>query len=133
MIILKPLTVPLVAAILAMPMKVLAAASLGDDFVTKMDGNTLSATSSNGLAYNLYFLAGGQVTNRTVSGQTIGGAWHLDDKGHVCIEWPQPVDALEGCFRMSIDGDTVTWHGEKSVVRATLRGNVADTFLKPRQ
>ncbi len=121
---------PLVVSILAMPMSVAAAASNGDEFVTRMDGNTLSATAGNGMAYNLYFLSGGQITYRSVSGKRTEGTWHLDDKGRVCIEWPHPVDALEGCFHMSIDGDTVTWRGEKSVGRATLRGNVADTFLK---
>jgi len=131
MTILRRLAVPLAAVTLAAPMNVLAATSRGDDFVTKMDGNTLSSTSSNGMAYNLYFLAGGQVTYRNVTGQRMDGMWHLDDEGRVCIEWPNPVDALHGCFRMSIDGDTITWRGEKSVGRAALRGNVADTFLKP--
>jgi hypothetical protein len=105
----------------------------GDQFITEMDGNTLSGTNASGLAFNLYFLAGGQVTYTNVAGARVNGTWHLDQNGDVCIQWPRPVDAMAGCFRMSIDGDTVIWRSAKASGRGVLRGNVADSFLKRQQ
>ena len=98
--------------------------------MTLMDGNTLSGRSTAGVAFNLYFLAGGQVTYASITRQRVNGSWHLNRNGEVCITWPRRVDALEGCFRMSIDGDRIIWRSESASGRGILRGGVTDSFLK---
>ena len=119
-----------IALLLISPVTTSAESSRGDQFVTLMDGNTLSGSSAAGLAFNLYFLAGGQVTYANIAGQRVNGAWHLNRNGEVCITWPRRVEALEGCFRMSIDGDRIIWRSESASGRGVLRGGVTDSFLK---
>ena len=119
-----------IALLLISPVTTSAESSRGDQFVTLMDGNTLSGNTASGSAFNLYFLAGGQVTYASIAGQRVNGAWHLSRSGKVCITWPRQVEALEGCFRMSIDGDRIIWRGENASGRGILRGGVTDSFLK---
>ena len=69
-----------IALLLISPVTTSAESSRGDQFVTLMDGNTLSGSSAAGLAFNLYFLAGGQVTYANIAGQRVNGAWHLESK-----------------------------------------------------
>jgi hypothetical protein len=121
-----------VAAILASPMGAQAASQHihGDQFITTMQGNTLSGKNSNGSAFNIYFLPGGEVTYNDATGVIDKGSWHLDKDGDVCVAWQNSADAQEGCFRVMIEGDKVSWNSKQGSDRGLLRGGVADTFLK---
>ncbi len=57
------------------------------DFVTMMQGNTLSGTTAAGTAFNMYFIAGGNATYEEVGGTRDFGTWHLDKEGDVCVVW----------------------------------------------
>ena len=121
-----------VAAVLALPMSAQAASQriYGDQFITTMQGNTLSGKNANGSTFNIYFLPGGEVTYDDSAGVTDKGAWHLDKEGDVCVAWQNPADAQEGCFRVLVEGDKVLWDSKQASGRGMLRGGVADTFLK---
>jgi hypothetical protein len=119
-----------IALLLTSPIATSAESWRGDEFVTLMDGNTLSGSTAAGLAFNLYFLASGQVTYANIAGQRVSGAWHLDRNGDVCITWSRRVEAFEGCFRMYVDGDRIIWRSERASGRGVLRGGVTDSFLK---
>lgn len=127
------LSIASIALVPVLPMTASAEESRADQFITEMDGNTLSGTGASGLAFNVIFLSGGQVTYADFAGPKVDGTWHLDRDGHVCIAWQRPVDAMDGCFRMSFNGDKVIWRSAKASSRALPRDNVADTDLKPRQ
>ena len=103
----------------------------GDQFITMMNGNTLSGTNAKGQAVNIYFLAGGVATYTDASGTRDSGSWHLDKDGDVCVAWQNPADRQEGCFRVTVDGSKVAWEGKSGSGRADLRGGVSDMFLKP--
>lgn len=128
----NPLTMLLVGAALALPMGAQAASQhiYGDQFITTMQGNTLSGKSASGHVFNIYFLPGGEVTYDDDAGVADKGKWHLDQDGDVCVAWHNPADAQEGCFRVLIEGDKVLWHSKQGGERGLLRGGVADTFLK---
>lgn len=98
-----------VALLLVSPITASADVPRGDQFITEMDGNKLSGTNAAGLAFSIHFLTGGHVTFTNIAGARVNGTWHRDQGGNVCIQWQNPVDAMDGCFRMSIDGDTVVW------------------------
>ena len=57
------------------------------DFVTMMQGNTLSGTTAAGTVFNMYFIAGGNATYQEVGGTRDFGTWHLDKEGDVCVVW----------------------------------------------
>jgi hypothetical protein len=101
----------------------------GDEFITVMQNNTLSGTTAAGDAFNVYFLPGGAVTYRDARGARDSGTWHLDQDG-VCVDWRNPGDKAQGCFRVLVEGDRVTLQGPSGNSRATLRGGIAETFLK---
>ena len=121
----------LLAALLALSS---AAASAddkrGDQFITAMDGNTLSGVTASGLAFNLYFLAGGSTTYADAAGVKASGTWKLDHDGNVCVHWPIRLDAMEGCFRISFDGYEVSWRNKDVSGVGTLRGGVTSSFTK---
>lgn len=119
-----------VALLLISPVMTSAEESRGDQFVTTMDGNTVSGANAAGFAFNLYFLAGGRVTYVNIAGMRVDGTWRLSQNGNVCIQWPRRVEAIEGCFRMSIDGDKLIWRSEQFNGLGVLRGGVTNTFLK---
>jgi hypothetical protein len=50
----------------------------GDQFITMMEGNTLSGTTAAGDAFNVYFLAGGTATYQDATGTRDAGSWHID-------------------------------------------------------
>jgi hypothetical protein len=64
----------LAASLLLQPMAASARDSQGDRFITATEGNTVSGTAAAGLAYHLYFLAGGQVTYVDETGMTDSGS-----------------------------------------------------------
>lgn len=102
----------------------------GDNFITAMDGNTLSGGRSDGSEFNVYFLPGGSATYSTHAGEHDSGTWRLDREGDVCIKWQKGAHPLEGCFRVSFDRDRVSWRNKDGTTRAELRGDVTETFLR---
>ena len=103
----------------------------GNQFITMMQGNTLSGTNAAGTSFNVYFLPGGTATYDDAAGTRDSGSWHLDEDGDVCVAWQNPADLQEGCFSVIVDGPKVNWEGKAGGGRATLRGGVTETVLKP--
>jgi hypothetical protein len=129
---LKPLSVLFLLAAAAMASSALAAPRTlqGDDFITVMQGNTLSGTTKLGTAFDMYFLPGGTATYRDATGTYDSGSWHLDRNGDVCVAWQTLRDIRQGCFRVVVDRNKIAWEAKAGSGRATLRGDVTDTFLK---
>ena len=103
------------------------------DFVTMMQGNTLSGTTAAGTVFNMYFIAGGNATYQEVGGTRDFGSWHLDKDGDVCVTWNNSPDSANGCFHVTVDGSKVAWEGKDAGGSGKLRGGVTETFLKPVQ
>jgi hypothetical protein len=103
----------------------------GSRFIEVMQDNTLSGTTSDGAAYNLYFLPGGEVTYDDATGARDRGRWSMDSDGDVCISFEKVDDGRAQCYRVEVDGSTVTWRGKAGDRVATLRGGVAESFLAP--
>ena len=120
----------LAASFLMQPLAASARDSQGDRFITATEGNTVSGTTPAGLAYHLYFLAGGQVTYVDETGTMDSGSWKLDPTGNVCLQWQKPIDAMEGCFQPSISGDRVTLENKDGSLNGTLNGSVTDRFAR---
>jgi hypothetical protein len=104
----------------------------GPRFIDVMSGNTLSGSTSSGAAFNMYFLEGGQVTYEDSAGERDRGRWLMDPDGDVCIKWQARNPERESCYRVTVDGDKVTWKGKGGSGKALLRGSVGTTFLKLR-
>jgi hypothetical protein len=102
----------------------------GSRFIEVMQDNTLSGTTSDGAAYNLYFLPGGEVTYDDSTGARDRGHWSMDSEGDVCISFEQIDDGRARCYRVEVDGSTVTWQG-KAGGNASLRGGVVESVLSP--
>ncbi len=120
----------LVAATVATPALASPHVLRGDEFVTMMQDNTLVGRTSSGTAFDIYFLPGGAATYREATGTHDSGSWHLDSEGDVCVAWRNPRDVQQGCFRVTVDGQKVTWKGKTGSSRTALRGDVSETFLK---
>jgi hypothetical protein len=120
------------AAIALAPALAFAAAEQlkGSRFIEVMQDNTLSGTTEGGASYNLYFLPGGEVTYDDSTGARDRGRWSMDSDGDVCVSFEQVDDGRAQCYRVEVDGRTVTWQG-KADGQATLRGGVAESFLAP--
>jgi hypothetical protein len=110
-----------------------AADMRGDQFITVMDGSTLSGTDSAGSTFNLYFLPGGHLTYAGRAGTSVYGTWNFDKDGDLCVRLPRHVDALKGCFAVAVDGAKVTWRAKHLSGSAQLRGSVVETFISPSQ
>lgn len=102
----------------------------GDQFITMMESNTLSGHTAAGTAFNIYFLSGGIATYVDEKGVRDSGNWHLDKDGDVCVAWRDPAERQQGCFRVTVDDDKVTWEGKEGGGRGVLRGGISETFLK---
>lgn len=102
----------------------------GSRFIEVMQDNTLSGTTERGAAYNLYFLPGGEATYDDSSGAQDRGRWSMDSDGDVCIGFEKVDAGRAQCYRVEADGRTVIWRG-KAAGKATLRGGVAESFLRP--
>ena len=121
----------LVATALAPALAFAAAEQLkGSRFIEVMQDNTLSGTTEGGASYNLYFLPGGEMTYDDSTGARDRGRWSMDSDGDVCVSFEQVDDGRAQCYRVEVDGRTVTWQG-KAGGQATLRGGVAESFLAP--
>jgi hypothetical protein len=127
-----PLDILITIAVVSFPATSSAADLRGDEFITTVDGNTISGNAADGRAYDLHFLPGGHATYSSFGRANVSGTWQLDRDGDVCIKWPERVAALEGCFRMSFDSDTVIWRNRSVSGRGILRGSVVDSASKPR-
>jgi hypothetical protein len=103
----------------------------GDRFLEVMQNNTLSGTTADGAAYNLYFLPGGEVGYDDSSGARDRGRWSMDPDGDVCVSFDAIDHGSQHCYRVEVDGRKVTWSG-KDGGQATLRGGVVESFLKPK-
>jgi hypothetical protein len=105
----------------------------GGQFISMMQGNTLSGTNASGATVNVYFLPGGIATYEDTTGTRDSGSWHIDEDGDVCVAWQNPVDRQEGCFQVMVEGSKVTLEGKGGGGQGTLRGGVAEFLLKTTQ
>jgi hypothetical protein len=122
----------LAAIALAPPLAYAAPEQLkGSRFIEVMQDNALSGATSDGASYNLYFLPGGEVTYDDSTGARDRGRWSMDSDGDVCIGFEKVDDGRAQCYRVEVDGSTVTWTGKGGDGEATLRGGVAESFLAP--
>jgi hypothetical protein len=102
----------------------------GDRFITVMKNNTLSGETDGGARFDMYFLPGGLVTYRDSGGDDDRGRWRIDDDGDVCITWTSSDQ--EHCFRVMLDGVTVSWRGKSGSGRGQLRGAIGSGTLAAR-
>jgi hypothetical protein len=102
----------------------------GQNFIDVMSGNTVSGTAASGAAFNLYFVDGGDVTYEDSSGEHDNGRWLMDPDGDVCIKWRKRNPGQQNCYRVTVDGDHITWKGKGGSGEALLRGGVGTSFLK---
>jgi hypothetical protein len=102
----------------------------GSQFVTMMQGNTLSGTSPTGDAFNMYFLPGGVATYEDDGGARDSGTWRIDDEGDVCVTWQFHSDQSERCFRVTVDGNKIGWESKEGTGSEKLRGGITESFLK---
>jgi hypothetical protein len=102
----------------------------GMRFIDVMQDNTLSGTTASGAEFNMYFVAGGGVTYEDSSGVRDRGRWQMDPDGDVCITWRERQPDQEHCYRVTVDGDHVSWEGKAGSGDALLRGGVGSSFLK---
>jgi hypothetical protein len=102
----------------------------GMNFIDVMSGNTVSGTTPAGAAFNLYFVDGGDVSYEDSAGEHDNGRWLIDPEGDVCITWRKHDPGHQSCYRVSVDGDHVTWQGKAGSGEALLRGGVGESFLK---
>ena len=105
----------------------------GGQFISMMQGNTLSGTNASGATVNIYFLPGGVATYEDTTGTRDSGSWHIDKDGDVCVAWQNPADRQEGCFRVTVDGSKVAWEGKGGSGRGMLRGGVGELSVKAAQ
>jgi hypothetical protein len=54
----------------------------------------------------------------------------MDSDGDVCIGFEKVDAGRAQCYRVEVDGRTVIWRG-KAGGKASLRGGVAESFLRP--
>jgi hypothetical protein len=102
----------------------------GDRFITVMKNNTLSGETASGARFDMYFLPGGLVTYRDSAGDDQRGRWRIDQDGDVCISWTSSEP--EQCFRVTLDGDALSWQGKSGSGQGTLRGGITGGRLKAR-
>ena len=102
----------------------------GSQFVTMMQGNTLSGTSPTGDPFNMYFLPGGIATYEDDGGARDSGSWRIDEEGDVCLKWDFHADQTERCYRVMVDGNKISWEGKENTGAAKLRGGITESFLK---
>jgi hypothetical protein len=102
----------------------------GQNFIDVMSGNTVSGTAASGAAFNIYFVDGGDVTYEDSSGARDNGRWLMDSDGDVCIKWRKRNPEQQNCYRVTVDGDQISWKGKAGSGEALLRGGVGTSFLK---
>src|SRR5262245_34506597 len=122
----------------ALPIAALAVSALADprpvrwgEFVTIMQGNTLSGTTAAGKVVNLYFLPGGRASYEEAGGVRGHGTWQIDKDGDVCVAWENSPENPGGCYRVTVDGSKVAWESKDGKGGGILRGGISETLLKP--
>ena len=96
----------------------------GDNFISVMQGNTLSGKTQMGVNYSVFFLPGGEVSYQDQTGRIDKGNWSIDPDGDVCIKWRPPSNLANDCFRVDINGRKVSWTGKTGSGHGGLRGEV---------
>jgi hypothetical protein len=97
----------------------------GDNFISTLNGNTLTGKLADGTPYRIYFVPGGQATMQQGAHAPLFGSWALDKAGDVCLKWPSGGAAANGCYRVSFNGSKVTWSNKDGTRRGGLLGGVA--------
>ncbi len=96
----------------------------GDNFITVMGNNTLTAKNEEGVRYHIFFLPGGQVTYQDRTGKEDHGTWTIDRSGDVCITWSSLMAGKQNCYQVSVDKNTITWGNKDSTMHGGLLGGV---------
>jgi hypothetical protein len=107
-----------------------AQALRGDAFITAMYRNTLTGKTAEGTPYTLYFLPGGQATIQEGTARPQFGHWSLDRSGDVCLKWSGRAASENGCYRVKMDGRSVTWSNKNGTQKARLLGTVAPLEMR---
>ncbi len=102
----------------------------GSKFINVMNGNTLSGKTSDGVAFNAYFLSGGIVNYEDANGTRDAGQWHIDGDGDVCVAFQNMNDGKADCFLVTLDGRNVSWEGKARTGSGKLRGSIVEGFLE---
>ncbi len=102
----------------------------GNMFINAMKGNTVSGKTSDGVAFNAYFLSGGIVNYEDANGTKDAGQWHVDRDGDVCVAFQQMNEGKEDCFVVTLDGRKVSWKGKDRAGSGKLRGSIVEGFLE---
>jgi hypothetical protein len=102
----------------------------GDNFISVMQGNTLSGKTQMGVNYSIFFLPGGEVSYQDATGRVDKGNWSIDSEGDVCIKWRPPSNLPNDCFQVDINGSKVSWRGKTGSGHAGLRGEVVPMDMK---
>jgi hypothetical protein len=69
----------------------------GGQFISMMQGNTLSGTNASGATVNIYFLPGGVATYEA-DRHARRWLWHIDKDGDVCVAWQ--ILPISGTYRV---------------------------------
>jgi len=102
----------------------------GDNFISTLNGNTLSGKLANGTPYRIYFVPGGQATLQQGAHDPLFGRWELDQAGDVCLKWPSASAVENGCYRVSFNGAKVTWANKDGSHKGGLLGGVAPLEMR---
>lgn len=97
---------PIIPAMMSLPPSATSCTAdvRGDEVFTAMDGNSISEICPSGIALNLYFLAGGEVTYSRLGRANVGGTRWMHHDGGVCTKRPERVEAPNGFIRNSHAG-----------------------------
>ncbi len=96
----------------------------GSEFITIMNGNTLSATNKAGVKFKAYFIAGGIATYEGEDGMRDQGKWRINNNDEVCVTWNSIAEGQERCARVYENGNELTWKGEHVSGEGKLLGTV---------
>ena len=105
----------------------------GDNFISTLNGNTLSGRLADGTPYRIYFLPGGQTTLQKGAHEPLFGQWKLDHAGDVCLTWPRGGAAEDGCYHVSFNGSKVIWSNKSRANRGALLGGIAPLEMSKSQ
>ncbi len=129
----KPVLALLGLCLLLAPPAAAAAKPLkGYEFFSIVEDNTLSGETAGGVAYKLYFLAGGIATYAGANGVNDMGRWRIDDAGDVCLTLPVMSKDKEDCYSVSLDGSNLSWEGKGGSGTGTLFGGISPMTVENR-
>ena len=96
----------------------------GSNFVTLMNGNTLSATNKAGVKFKAYFVGGGIATYEDEGGARDHGRWRVKDGDEICVTWKKVGSGQERCARVFLRGSVFLWRGKHISGEGKLLGSV---------